>query len=119
MHGTAATPFWQRRAVTMAMRCLAVLIGAVGAGVALFVSTLYAVFSVCDADSTGLCTHFAPAVPALEIVLVLLAGVAPLAGGIATCVRRDWGYLAAGLTTGFVMVLLTIAGTTGQGLALS
>jgi len=106
--------FLQRRGVQTTLRVLAVLIGIAGAVTGLFFAGLIAVFSDCSAGATGLCTNFAGLVPVLEWAIVIIACAAPLAAGIASCVRGEWPWLPAGLVAGAVMVWLAVLVSSGQ-----
>jgi hypothetical protein len=110
----ATEPFWQRSGVVTAVRSLYVVVGAVGAAVALLATGVMAALSDCSGDATGLCTNYAGLVPVLEWALVLAAFAAPLAGGIVACVRREWPWIVAGLFTAAVMFALTAMVAEGQ-----
>lgn len=115
MHTAQETePFWQRPGVVTAVRSLYVVVGAVGAAIALLFTGFMAGFSDCSGDATGLCTNYAGLVPVIEWALVLAAFAAPLAGGIVACIRREWAWLVAGLFTAAVMFALTAMVAEGQ-----
>jgi hypothetical protein len=104
----------QHRGVRTTLRALAVLFGIAGAITGLFFAGLVAAFSDCSAGATGMCTNLAGLVPLLEWAIVIVAFAAPLAGGIASCVREEWPWLPAGLMTGAVMVALAVLVSSGQ-----
>jgi hypothetical protein len=106
-------PFWQRPGVVTAVRSLYVVVGAVGAAIALLATGVMAGLSDCSGDATGLCTNYAGLVPVIEWALVLIAFVAPLAGGIVSCIRKQWPWIAAGLFMAAVM--FGLAGMVAQG----
>jgi uncharacterized membrane protein (UPF0136 family) len=53
-------------------------------------------------------------VAVLEWAIVIVASVAPLAGGIVSCVRDERPWLPAGLIIGAVMVWLAVLVSSGQ-----
>jgi uncharacterized membrane protein len=113
-HAHESRPFWQRPGVVAAVRGLYVFAGAIGAAIALICTGAVAGLSDCSGDATGLCTNYAGLVPVLEWALVIVAFSAPLAGGIAACVRREWAWLALGLFIATVMFGLTVVVSHGQ-----
>ncbi len=112
----AAQPqsFWQRRGVGIALRVLALLVGIAGSAMCLFSAGLISLFAACGPEATGLCTNLAALVPVLEWAIVILATLAPLAGAIASCWRREWPWLPAGLVTGALLVGLAVLVASGQ-----
>ena len=102
-----------------ALRIAAVVAGLGGALAGLFFAGLFSLLAVCTPEATGLCTSLDRLVPALEWVIVIAASGAPLAGGIASCRRRDWRWLAGGLAMGAAMVGLALIVASGQTSVLS
>lgn len=109
-----AEPFWERPRVVTAVRSLYVVIGAIGAAVAFAVTGFMAAIADCSGEATGLCTDYAGLVPVLEWAIVLTAFAAPLAGGIVSCIRREWPWIVVGLFTAAAMFVLTLAVAEGQ-----
>jgi hypothetical protein len=110
----ASEPFWQRPGVVTAVRSLYVVVGAVGAAIALLATGFMAGFSDCSGEATGLCTNHAGLVPVIEWALVLAAFAAPLAGGIVACIRKEWPWIVVGLFTAWGMFALTAMVAQGQ-----
>lgn len=107
-------PFWQRPGVVTALRSLYVVIGAVGAAIALVFTGFMAGLSDCSGSATGMCTNYAGLVPVLEWALVLAAFAAPLAGGIVACIRTEWQWILVGSITAAIMFALTAMIAQGQ-----
>lgn len=112
-------PFWERPGVVTALRSLSLVVGLIGAGIALFLAGFGAAVADCSGDATGLCTNYAGVVPVLEWAIVLVAFAAPLAGGIVACVRKEWPWLALGLFTAALMIAALVAVSEGQTLLLA
>ena len=112
-------PFWQRRRAVIALRGAAVLVGVAGALAGLVVAGLLSLLAGCGDGATGLCTNHAGLVPVIEWAIVIAAFAAPLAGGIASCWRKQWQWLAGGLVVAAAMALLAIIVSSGQHSVLS
>jgi hypothetical protein len=113
-NGTAAEPRRLSPRVVLALRVAAVVAGLAGALAGLFFAGLFAVLSDCSGDATGMCTNLAGLVPFVEWSIVFVAFATPLAGGIVSCVRREWAWLPAGLVTAAAMVALAMTVAGGQ-----
>ena len=111
--------FWQRRRVVIAVRAAAVLVGVAGAFAGLVVAGLLALLADCGDGATGLCTNHAGLVPIVEWAIVIAAFAAPLAGGIASCWRKQWQWLAGGLAVATAMAGLAAIVASGQHSVLS
>jgi hypothetical protein len=97
---------------------LAVVAGVVGAGLVLFYGGLIAGFSGCadggGMDPTTFCPGNEDLASALEIAALIPGVLAPLAGGIVTCVTQRPRWLVIGLAVGAVMLAILIELASGQ-----
>jgi hypothetical protein len=97
------------------LRGASVVGGLVGAALVFVVGGLMAVLSGCN-PSYGATTMFCPGhedlATGLELAALIPGIVAPLAGGIASCVRSHPGWLAGGYAIGLIMlaILYILAG---------
>jgi hypothetical protein len=83
--------------------------------VAFVVVGFFAVFLGCvGGETTGLCVHHAGLVAWLEWPIVVTATVAPLAGAVASFVKRNPFWLIAGVTTAVLMGYAMQAVSAGQ-----
>lgn len=107
--------FAQRPAVRGALRALNVAGGVVVAVIAFVVVGLSAALKTCEGEETsGLCVDHPGLVPVLEWPILVLAVLAPLAGGIASCVTRRARWLGLGILGAAVMLALMGLVSTGQ-----
>jgi hypothetical protein len=108
-------PFMQRPAVKGTLRALSLVAGVASAAVAFVVVGFFAAFLGCvGEETTGLCVHHAGLVPWLEWLIVVTATVAPLAGAVASFVKRNPFWLIAGVTTAVLMGYAMQAVSAGQ-----
>jgi hypothetical protein len=91
-----------------ALRVLSVLLGFVGALTALYLASLVTLLRDCSGAIITFCTDYTGPVLVLQWALVVAAFAAPLAGGIASCRRREWWWLPAGLGSAFALVWLGV-----------
>jgi len=103
----AVAPFWRRPGIARALRVLCVVVGFAGSLTALFFASLITLLSDCSGGLITFCTEYTGVVLVLQWALVIVAFAAPLAGGIASCARRQPWWLPAGLVTAGVLVWLT------------
>jgi hypothetical protein len=107
--------FLQRPAVRATLRALYLVGGFAVACGAFFVVGFWAALLGCVGEETrGLCVHTAWLVPVLEWPIFVAAVVAPLAGGIASYLKRDPVWLTVGIMAAFVMGGLMALVSTGQ-----
>jgi len=87
-------------------RTLSVVVGLAGGGAVLFFGGLLAAFTGCvdNGETTTFCPGSADVATTLEILAVVAGVLAPLAGGIASCVTSRPRWLAAGLGVGLLMM---------------
>ncbi len=102
-------------AVTATLRGLSVLAGVAVSALAFVVVGVYAVWLNCEGSETrGLCAGHAGLVPVLEWPSFVIAVLAPLAGGIAGCVRTQPRWLALGVVIAVAMLGLMSLVAIGQ-----
>lgn len=107
--------FSQHPTVKGALRALNLVAGFTVALAGFVVVGFYAALLGCVGEEThGLCVNSAWLVPWLEWPIVAAAVAAPLAGGIASFVKRDPVWLVLGVVTTFAMGGLMGIVSTGQ-----
>jgi len=105
----------QRPAVRGTLRALNLLAGFAVAFIAFVLVGAWAAFLGCVGEEThGLCANSAWLVPVLEWPIFVISVLAPLAGGIASYVKRHPYWLCVGVLTAIVMGFLMAAVSTGQ-----
>jgi hypothetical protein len=108
-------PFSQRPAVKGALRALNLIGGFAVALVAFFVVGAWAALLGCVGEETrGLCVDNAWLVPVLEWPIFVIAVVAPLAGAVASFVKREPTWLFIGTLAAVLMGGAIAAVSTGQ-----
>jgi hypothetical protein len=107
--------FLQRPAVRATLRALYLVAGLAIACIAFVIVGFWAALLGCVGEETrGLCVDTAWLVPVLEWPIFVGAVVAPLAGGIASYVRRDGVWLIFGVLATILMGGLMAVVSTGQ-----
>lgn len=108
-------PLSEHPAVQATLRGLSVVAGAAASALAFVIVGAYAALQNCEGDETqGLCAGHAGLVPVLEWPIFVIAALAPLAGGIASCATRRPRWLGLGVALAFVMFGLMSIVSTGQ-----
>jgi hypothetical protein len=96
-----------RSAVETSLRWLGLAAGVATAAGAFVVAGFVALACGCVGDeTTGICAEHAAIVPPLEWVVFLTAVISPLAGGVATFVRRQGRWVAGGAAVACAMTWL-------------
>jgi hypothetical protein len=103
----AGHPSSHRRGVVLALQIASVVLGFAGALAMLYCASLVTLLRDCSGGLITFCTDYTGPVLVLQWALVIAAFAAPLAGGIASCRRREWWWLPAGLVGAIVMVWLS------------
>lgn len=107
--------FWQKPAVRGTLRALSLVAGIAVAAVAFAVIGFWgAVLGCVGEETTGLCASAPGLVPVLEWPIVIIATLAPFAGGIATFQKRGSHWLVGGVMIAILMGALMAAVSTGQ-----
>lgn len=107
--------FSRRPFVKGTLRALNLVVGIAAAAAAFVVVGLWAALRGCvGVETRGLCVDAAWLVPVLEWPIFAAAVAAPLAGAVASFVRRDPFWLVAGVVTSVAMGGLIALVSTGQ-----
>jgi len=99
--------FWRLPGAVLALRVLSVILGIVGSLFALMVASAVTILSDCSGGFFSYCTDYRGFALIAQWLCAIVAFTAPLTGGIASCWRREWWWLPAGLVIAAVAAWLT------------
>jgi len=101
--------FWRLPGAVLALRVLSVILGIVGSLTAVLAASAVTILSDCSGGFFfTYCTDYTGFALIAQWLCAIVAFTAPLTGGIASCRRREWWWLPAGLVTAAVAAWLTI-----------